>query len=247
VSGGSRGIGAAIVRSLHRAGANVFFTYERARDAAEALRAELGADRIAFARSDAANSDALEALVASVLARFGRIDTLVNNAAVYADNPFERDDYAAWRAGWARTFAVNVFGVADLTYLTLRAMRAARPDDAGVRGRVVTITSRAAHRGELTFPDYGASKAAVGNLTKSIARSCAPHGIVAFSVAPGFIATDMAAEAIATYGDAIRAEIPGGRIGTPDEVARIVTFLASGGADYATGTTIDVNGASYVR
>ena len=80
-----------------------------------------------------------------------------------------------------------------------------------------------------------------------IARSCAADGIVAFSVAPGFIATDMAAEAIASYGDAIRAEIPGGRIGTPDEVARIVTFLASGGADYATGTTIDVNGASYVR
>jgi NAD(P)-dependent dehydrogenase (short-subunit alcohol dehydrogenase family) len=247
VSGGSRGIGAEIVRHVHRAGASVFFTFERARDAAEALVRELGEERVAFERCDSADSIALEGLVANVLTRFGRIDTLVNNAAVYADNPFSGDDYAAWRAGWARTFAVNVFGVADLTYLTLRSMRRAPPKANGVRGRIVNVTSRAAHRGELTFPDYGASKAAITNLTKSIARGCAKDGIVAFSVAPGFIETEMAAEAIATYGDAIRAEIPGGRIGTPDDVASVVAFLASGGADYATGSTIDLNGASYVR
>jgi 3-oxoacyl-[acyl-carrier protein] reductase len=247
VSGGSRGIGAAIVRALHRAGSNVYFTYASAAEAAEALVMELGAERIAYERCDSADPAALERLVANVVARFGRIDTLVNNAAIYAENPFSGDDYAAWRAGWARTFAVNVFGVADLTYLVLRAMRTSAPDEGGVRGRVVNVTSRAVHRGELTFADYGASKAALANLTKSIARGCARDGIVAFSVAPGFIVTDMAAEAIARYGDAIRAEIPAGRIGLPDDVARIVTFLASGNADYATGTTIDVNGASYVR
>jgi 3-oxoacyl-[acyl-carrier protein] reductase len=247
VSGGSRGIGAETVRSLHRAGAAVFFTYRDSLEAAEALAAGLGTDRVAFERSDAAEAAALPAVVADCVARFGRLDVLVNNAAICAENPFDGSDYDRWRAGWASTFAVNVFGVADLTWLALRAMRAHEPDARGIRGRIITITSRAAHRGELTIPDYGASKAAAGNLTKSIARSCARDGIVAFSVAPGFIVTDMAAEAIESDGATIRAEIPGGRIGTPEDVASVVTFLASGGADYATGTTIDVNGASYVR
>jgi 3-oxoacyl-[acyl-carrier protein] reductase len=111
----------------------------------------------------------------------------------------------------------------------------------------VNIASRAAHRGETTFADYGASKAALVNLGKSIARGCAVDGIVAFSVAPGFIATEMAADALAAHGAIIRAEIPSGRIGTPDDVAPTVVFLASGAADYATGQTIDLNGASYVR
>jgi 3-oxoacyl-[acyl-carrier protein] reductase len=247
VSGGSRGIGAEIVRSLHASGAAVFFTYRDNLEAAEALEAELGPGRIAFECCDMASAPALPEVVADCVARFGRLDVLVNNAAIYAENPFDGADYQTWRTGWAQTFAVNVFGVADLTWLALRAMRAHEPDANGIRGRVITITSRAAHRGELTFPDYGASKAAVANLTKSLARGAASDGIVAFSVAPGFIVTDMAAEAIASNGAAIRAEIPGGRIGAPDDVARIVTFLAGGGADYATGTTIDVNGASYVR
>ena len=179
--------------------------------------------------------------------RFGALDALVNNAAVYADNPFDGDDYAAWRASWERTFAVNVFGAADCTWLALRAMRRNEPSGNGTRGRIINVTSRAAHRGELRFADYGASKAALANLTRSLARACAADGVVAFNVAPGFIETDMAAEALLSDGDAIRAEIPGGRVGTPDEVAAIVAFLASGAADYATGTTIDVNGASYVR
>jgi 3-oxoacyl-[acyl-carrier protein] reductase len=247
VSGGSRGIGAAIVRALHEAGATVHFTYASAHDAAEGLRDALGGERIACERCDSGDPSALETLVGRCVARYGRIDCLVNNAAIYMENPFEGNDYAAWCARRERTFAVNVFGAADLTWLVMRSMRAAAPSAAGIRGRIVNITSRAVHRGELTFPDYGASKAALANLTKSIARSGAAHGIVAFSVAPGFIETDMAAEAIAAYGDAIRAEIPSGRIGTPADVANLVTFLASGLADYATGTTIDINGASYVR
>jgi NAD(P)-dependent dehydrogenase (short-subunit alcohol dehydrogenase family) len=247
VTGGSRGIGAEIVRSLHAAGCRVFFTYVSARAAANEVVAELGPERVECRAADLADSDALPGVVEACLARFGRLDILVNNAGIYAENPFDGNDYAAWHAGWAKTFAVNVFGLADLTWLALRAMRRNAADAYGTRGRIITVTSRAGHRGELTFADYGASKAAAGNLTKSIARGCARDGIAAFSVAPGFILTEMAAEAIARDGDTIRAEIPGGRIGGPEDVARIVTFLASGAADYATGTTIDVNGASYVR
>jgi NAD(P)-dependent dehydrogenase (short-subunit alcohol dehydrogenase family) len=247
VTGGSRGIGAAVVRALHDGGASVFFTYRAAAAAAAQLTAELGADRLASTACDFERPGGLASLVEDCVARFGRIDTLVNNAAVSLENPFDGDDFDAWRAGWAKTFAVNVFAAADLSWLALRRMRANAPGPHGVRGRIVNVASRAAHRGELTFADYGASKAAVVNLSKSLARGCARDGIVAFSVAPGFIETDMAAESLARDGDRIRDEIPAGRVGTPEEVASIVAFLASGAADYASGTTIDVNGASYVR
>ncbi len=247
VTGGSRGIGAATVRALHAAGASVFFTYRAASEAAQALVAELGDERVACAACDLAQAESLPAVIDGCIARFGRIDTLVNNAAISADNPFDGDDFAAWRAGWAATFEVNVFAAADLAWLALRRMRTNEPGAFGVRGRIVNVASRAAHRGELTFADYGASKAALVNFSKSLARGCARDGIVAFSVAPGFIETEMAAPSLATEGERIRADIPSGRVGTPEEVASIVVFLASGGADYASGTTIDVNGASYVR
>lgn len=247
VTGGSRGIGAEVVRALVREGSSVFFTFARDAAAASALERECGAERTCAMRSDVGDPGAHAPLVDAVLARFGRLDVLVNNAGIFAENRFDGDDFQAWRAGWKRTFDVNLFGAVDLAYHAMRAMRAQAPNARGVRGRVVNVVSRAAHRGETTFADYGASKAALVNFTKSIARGCAHDGIVAFSVAPGFIETDMATETLATDGAAIRGDIPSGRVGGPDEVASIVAFLASGGADYATGTTVDVNGASYVR
>ena len=247
LTGGSRGIGAAAVRDLVRAGHEVALTYARASAIADGLVDELGADRVAAVHCELADPRSVGRTVDAAVARFGRLDVLVNNGAIYADNPFDGDDLDAWRAGWRRTFDVNVFGTVDLTWFALRAMRRNAPGPTGIRGRIVNVTSRAAHRGETSFADYGASKAALANFTRSLARGCASDGIVAFNVAPGFIATDMAAEGIAAHGDRIRAEIPSGRIGTPEEVASVIAALASGGFDYATGTTIDINGASYVR
>ncbi len=246
VTGGSRGIGAAIVRALHATGAQLTFTYVRDERSARALANDLG-DRVTFERCDVGDAASLPGLVERCVARYGRIDALVNNAAIFAENAFDGDDYDAWRAGWENTFAVNVFGAANLAYLAMRAMRSNPPDARGTRGRIVNVASRAAHRGETTFADYGASKAALVNFGKSIARGCASDGIVAFSIAPGFIETDMARAALDADGETIRAEIPSGRVGSPEDVAAIVAFLASGAADYATGTTVDVNGASYVR
>ncbi len=247
VTGGSRGIGAEIVRALHRCGAAVYFTYVRERERAWALARELG-DRVAVAQCDVADSGALPGLVEACVERFGSLDVLVNNAAIFEENPFDGDDYERWRAGWARTFAVNVFGAADLAWLALRIMRTQAPRGiGGVRGRVINVASRSAHRGELTFADYAASKAALVNLTKSLARACARDGVVAFAVAPGFIETEMATGELAKRRAEVEAEIPSRRVGTPAEVASIVALLASGLADYATGTTVDVNGASYVR
>jgi len=241
VTGGSQGIGAAAVRMLHKAGATVVFTYRLREDLARTLCAELG-DRAMMVHADLADAASLPLLMETCVRAMGGIDVLVNNAGVFAENPFTGDDFEQWRLGWQQTFAVNLFAAADLAWLAMREMRRA-----GTGGRIINIASRAGHRGELTFADYGASKAALLNLTKSIARGCARDNIVAFSVAPGFIATEMAAEAISDAGVEIAAEIPSGRIGMPDDVAGIIAFLASPLAQYATGTTIDVNGASYVR
>ncbi|MBC5810973.1 MAG: SDR family oxidoreductase [Candidatus Eremiobacteraeota bacterium] len=246
VTGGSRGIGEAIVRALHAAGAAVAFTYRDAGDRAERIANELGMGVFAQ-RCDLVEWRSLPNVLEQCVARLGGLDVLVNNAGVFEENPFDGDDFERWHRGWERTFAVNLFGAADLAWAAMRAMRAQPPDARGVRGRIVNVASRAAHRGELSFADYGASKAALVNLTKSIARGCARDGIVAFAVAPGFIETDMAAADLAVRRAEIEAEIPARRVGAPAEVASIVAFLASGGADYASGTTVDVNGASYVR
>lgn len=240
VTGGSRGIGAAAVRLLHEAGANVFFTYRTDRVAAEKLAAVLR-DRVAFAQCDVGDASALPALVHDCIQRFGKIDTLVNNAAIFEENAFDSTNYGEWQRGWQRTFAVNLFGAANLAWLVMTHMRKQK------HGRIVNVVSRAAHRGELTFADYGASKAALVNLTKSIARACASDGITAVAIAPGFIETDMAAPDLQTHRAEIVAEIPMGRVGTAEEVAQIIVFACSPLATYANGATIDINGASYVR
>src|SRR5204862_5678005 len=169
----------------------------------------------------------------------GRIDVLVNNAATFEMNPFDRDDYDAWQRGWRRTFDVNVFGAANAVFLAMRSMRA----HGG--GKIINVASRAAFRGETEFADYGASKAALVNLTRSIARACAKENIIASCVAPGFIETEMARPLLERDRAEIEAQIPLGRVGTVGDVAAVILFLASPMADYLNGVTIDVNGGSW--
>ncbi|MDQ6932839.1 MAG: SDR family oxidoreductase [Candidatus Eremiobacteraeota bacterium] len=240
LTGGSKGIGAATVRLLHQAGAKVFFTYLSDQAAAQNLSRELG-DGVSCAQCDIGDSALLPSLIGECVARLGSLDVLVNNAAIFSFNPFDGADYETWRGGWQHTFAVNLFGAADLTFLALREMRRQRC------GKIINVASRSAHRGELSFPDYGASKAALVNLTKSLARSCAKDGIVSIAIAPGFIETEMAAEELKTRRAEVEAEIPSRRVGTPQEVASIIAFFASDLGNYANGAVIDVNAGSYVR
>jgi NAD(P)-dependent dehydrogenase (short-subunit alcohol dehydrogenase family) len=115
-------------------------------------------------------------------------------------------------------------------------------------GRIVNVSSRGAFRGEPDHPAYGASKAGLNSLGQSMARALGPHGIYVTTVAPGFVETDMAAPFLeGAGGDAIRAQSPLNRAATPEEVARVVVFLATPGAEYLTGAVVDVNGASYLR
>jgi len=235
ITGASRGIGREAAIRLAGAGARVGINYFRAEREAR----ELGEERAFAIQADIADAGQVEAMVDRFVERCGGIDVLVNNAATFAMNPFDGDDYGRWQRGWQDTFALNVFGAANAAFLAMRAMRGKGG------GKIINVASRAAFRGETEFADYGASKAALVNLTRSIARACAKDNIVATCIAPGFIDTDMARSEIEAHGEEIIRQVPLGRIGTVGDVAGVILFLASPMADYLNGATVDVNGGSW--
>jgi 3-oxoacyl-[acyl-carrier protein] reductase len=239
ITGASRGIGRACAIRMAEAGALMAVNYNSSAQEAASLAHQLGDDRAMTVQADLADPEAVRGMIEAVVARFGRLDILVNNAATYSANPFDGDDYEAWQRGWRETFEVNVFGAANAAFLAMREMRLRGG------GKIINIASRAAFRGETEFADYGASKAALVNLTRSLARSCAHDNIITTCVAPGFVDTEMARGEIERHGEEILAQIPVGRIASVDDVASAVLFLASPMADYLAGVTIDVNGGSY--
>ena len=242
VTGGSRGIGAAIVETLAAAGGDVILHYGKSRARAEAVAAGIGDGRCHLVAADLEDGDALPGLWEQALAWKGRIDVLVNNAGVYLASGID-NDFAAWSAVWARTLNINLVAAA---HLCREALHHFRQRDGGI---IVNIASRAAFRGDAPdYTHYAASKAGMVALTRTIARGFGAEGVTAFAVAPGFVRTEMADAFFAVHGEApILSEIPLGEIAGPQDVANVVAFLASGLARQATGTTIDVNGASYVR
>jgi NAD(P)-dependent dehydrogenase (short-subunit alcohol dehydrogenase family) len=240
VTGGSRGIGRAIVRSLAASGAYVIVHYGRSAEEAERLVEELGRDRCMAIRADPSEPGAADRLWAQALAGGRRIDCFVSNAALVQPLTID-DDPASWDAVWAETLQVNVRSVADLCRGAIHHFRSAGG------GTIVSIASRAAFRGDDPhLMHYAASKGAVVALTRSIARNFAAEKILAYVVAPGFVRTERQEGVILERGEAAMVrDIPLGEMASPDDVAAVVAFLASGAARHATGATIDINGASY--
>ena len=194
--------------------------------------------------ADLADPDTTEQLATDAQAALGGwVDVLVHNAGIYEPTPLLEDgnSFGSWRAAMRRQMQVNFWAGADLAYLLAPAMA-----EAGW-GRIIQISSRAGLRGEARHAGYAASKAAQINLIRSLAAELGPSGIGCFGVAPGWTETDMAARPLAAQGDQIRAEIPLGRVATPQDVASLVGFLVTPAADYLSGNTIDVNGASYLH
>lgn len=238
VTGATGAIGAAITRALAAEGAQVLVHYGRNAAAAEALAAEVGGRALCADLSDPAGASALWAEAEAL----GPVHGLVNNAGIRSEVAVTAD-LGTWQATWAREFQVNFFAAADLCRAAILHFRA----QGG--GRIVNMASRAGQRGYASNAmAYGASKAALINLTKSIAQSHGHEGITAVALAPGWVRTEMAEAFIASHGEAAAlAGIPIGRMAEPAEIGELAAFLFRPSQVSLNGAVLDVNGGSYLR
>jgi NAD(P)-dependent dehydrogenase (short-subunit alcohol dehydrogenase family) len=244
VTGASGGIGKSICRTLAERGASVVLQYRTGREKAEALAAELPAASAQHHRTVAADLTdpaSVETLVEEAISA-GRLDILVNNAGIFERHPPLAVDYESWQHHWKKTLGVNLVGPANVSWCAGRHMAKAGG------GRIINITSRGAFRGEPESPAYGASKAGLNSLSQSLAVALAPHGIFVFAIAPGFVETAMVRDYITgELAESIRRQSPLHRVARPEDVAYWVGCMAEDDASFATGTILDVNGASYLR
>ena len=244
VSGGSRGIGAAIVRMFRAADATVAFSYRSARAQAEDLAKECGGTDVCRPiASNLSTPEAARLLVAQTVEHFGRLDILIANHGVWpvADVPIERMSDEQWRS----TLAINLDGVFGLVKYAIGQMKA-QPRTTGPAGHIVLISSTSGQRGEAYHCDYSATKGALISMVKGLSTELASTGIYVNSVAPGWVDTDMTTETLKDpkSGEEIRRTIPLGRVGRPEEIAGPVLFLCTQYASFITGEIFNVNGGA---
>ncbi|HEY4633806.1 MAG TPA: 3-oxoacyl-[acyl-carrier-protein] reductase [Candidatus Limnocylindrales bacterium] len=234
VTGGSRGIGRAIVIRLATQGADVAFSYKGNATAAAETAASVGAlGRRALAiQGDVAEPESAETVVKAALEAFGKIDILVNNAGITRDDLIMRMTPESWRD----VLETNLFGAFWMTKAVTRPMLKARG------GRIVNISSVSGQAGQMGQANYSAAKAGLIGLTKATARELASRGITVNAVAPGFVLTELTRDLPAALQEEITARTPLGRFGTTEEVADAVAFLASDEAGYITGHVLAVDG-----
>jgi 3-oxoacyl-[acyl-carrier protein] reductase len=234
VTGGSRGIGRAIVARLAQAGAKVAFVYHSHREAADQLVAELAAkqqEAWAF-QGDAAQKADADRIVEAILEKWGKIDILVNNAGITRDGllaTMKPDD-------WHAVIESNLTSVYNFCQAVTRPMMSAR------YGRIVNMSSVSADFSNPGQCNYAASKAGIEGFTRCMATELAKRNITVNAVAPGFIETDMTTAVVNAAGDKIKAMIPVKRLGKPDDIARVVEFLVAEESSYITGQILKVDG-----
>lgn len=247
VTGASGGIGAAVAHRFAAAGDRVAVHFVSNRAGAESTLRALPAEGHALVSGDLGDPEGARQIVDAAAAELGTIDVLVCNAGVA---PSEENrhvigdvSYEEWTSTFRRMVDVNLLGSANLAWAV-----ASRLIERGAPGAIVNIGSRGAFRGEPEHPAYAASKAGLHALGQSLAVALAPHGITVTSVAPGFVATPRQQPKLdGPAGDALRAQSPFGRVGTAEEVAAAVFWLASPEAAWCSGSILDANGASHLR
>ncbi len=236
VTGGSRGIGRAIVLALAREGAKVAFVFKGSADAAASLEAEVAAagGSAKAVQGDVADPDAAKRVVAGVLADWGRVDILVNNAGVIRDGMFVRMEADAWKT----VIDTNLNGTFYFCRAVVEQMALKQRS-----GRIVNVSSVAANHVNVGQTNYASSKGAVNSFTRALAVEVGSRNVTVNAVAPGFIETDMSEAIRNKAGDFIAKKlVPLRRLGKPDDIANVVLFLAGPAGAYVTGQVITVDG-----
>jgi 3-oxoacyl-(acyl-carrier-protein) reductase len=238
VTGGSRGIGKAIVLAMADSGADVAFTYQHSREQAEGLAASISVNgvRCKAYQANVASAEEMQAVTRQVLEEFGHIAILVNNAGINRDKSFLK----MTKDMWDEVMRVNLDGVFFTTQLVAQDM-------VGTGwGRIINISSIVGQTGNFGQSNYAATKGAVISFTESLARELARKGITVNAVAPGFIETDMVSGMPIEALTQVKAMTPMGRLGKPEEIAEAVAFLASPRSSFITGQVLAVNGGMYM-
>lgn len=242
ITGGSRGIGKATAIAFAEKGARIAINFRTNQAAALETKKLLAGEGHMLIQGDVSDENDCKRIVDEAVDYFGNIDILVNNAGIYEHHDITQVDFDHWQRSWNRTLDTNLVGPANMCFYAAKNMMQQKS------GKIVNVSSRGAFRGEPIMPAYGASKAGLNAMSQSLAQALAPFNIQVGVVAPGFVATDMAApRLVGDAGDAIKNQSPYKRVAKPEEVAHAILFLASEGAVWSTGTIIDVNGASYLR
>lgn len=242
ITGASRGIGKATAMAFAEKGAKVGINFRSNIEEAKKTLKELRGEGHELFQQDISEKTGPEILIKRFIDHYGQLDVLVNNAGISIFHKIDEVDFEHWTNAWEGTFKTNLFAVSNLCYWGAKAMMKTGG------GRIVNVSSRGAFRGEPTKPAYGASKAALNSMSQSLAKALAPHKIYIGVVAPGFTETEMAAITLTpAERENLLRESPFKRMAQPKEVAHAILFLASDGAEYSSGTIIDVNGASYLR
>jgi 3-oxoacyl-(acyl-carrier-protein) reductase len=238
VTGASRGIGRAIATALARAGADVAINYRSREEPAEnaAMNAEAMGSNTWTYRADISNHNEVKEMRKIVEKHFGKIDILVNNAGINVDTLFNKMDHESWN----KVIGVNLNGVFNCTSTFLDHLENSE------HGRIINITSIVGQTGNIGQANYAASKAGIIGITKSLAKELARNNITVNAVAPGFIETDMVKGIPEKVKVKILSQIPLRRFGMPEEIAKVVVFLASDDAGYITGHVLNVNGGMYL-
>lgn len=238
VTGGSRGIGRAVIDCFAKLGANVVVNYvkdKKAADAAVAQAEQLGMQALAV-QADVSHSGDAQRLIDATVQRLGRVDFLICNAGIWEGGPIDQMSEETWN----RTIDLNLRG----TWAACRA--AVPPMKQNGFGRIVIVSSTAGQRGEANVSNYAASKGGQISLTKSLAAELGPFGINVNCVAPGWVDTDMCADVFAQpdYKKSIEASIPVGRVATPEDIAWPIVFLCTDWGRHINGEILNVNGGS---
>ncbi len=242
VTGSSRGIGKAIAEKFAAAGAQVAIHYRGNPDLARKVMEELPGSGHFLVKGDLASPNEVKLMFENIINLKNRIDILVNNAGIFEEKEWWNLDYDEWQRHWNKTINSNLNGFANLSFLVAKQMIS----QGG--GKIINISSRGAFRGEPHALPYGAAKAGMNSFGQSMAFALAPKNVFVYTLAPGFVRTDMTEHILdSERGSSIISQSPMNRVAEPEEIAQAVLMMAADGSEYMTGCIVDMNGASYLR